>query len=157
MGDGADYLLDQMFDEFDDEFDDDSDFVSFERHPTCRGCKSRNVDWKETESGQWYLVNHRNGKPHKCGKYQLPMEILKELAIDNLKRQKIERADKLFNTTLNYNGINKVVGFLSNEELLDLYTRWVEYAKSDELCNSNGYRIYDGKVKELKNELIKRL
>jgi len=153
MGDEADYTLDQMFDDFNDEFDDeDSSSGEYIHHPTCRGCKSRNVDWKEN-NGQWYLVNHGTGKPHKCGKYELPIEILKVLAEENLKSQKSKREDKLFEKTMKWNGIYKITDFATNEELLNLYTRWVEYARSEE---NGGSRIYDGKIKELKDALMKR-
>ena len=148
MGEMADFTLECM--DYDEMFN--SSYIP--KQPQCRDCKTKNVLWAKI-ANVWVLVN-MNGKPHKCGKYEWPFEVLEYVALEKLKKSRRERDDKAFEKSMQHNGIKKVITFMSDEEVLNLYTRWVEYAKSDEVCNSNGYRIYNGKLAELKQELLNR-
>jgi hypothetical protein len=148
MGEMADFTLECM--EYDEMFN--SSYIP--KQPQCRGCKTKNVSWDKV-AGKWLLVNP-NGAPHKCGKYEWPFECLEYIALEKIKKSRLERDDRAFEKSMEHNGIKKVIPFMGDEEVLNLYTRWVEYAKSDEVCNSNGYRMYDGKIAELKQELLNR-
>jgi len=150
MGDIADMTLEYMFDDMDDFYS----YPTAIRQPQCRGCKTTNVSWSKIV-GKWVLVN-TNGAPHKCGKYEWPFEVLKYVADEKLKKQRQERDNKIFEKSIQHNGIKKVVMFMGNEQVLDLYARWIAYAEQDACCNSNGYRMYNGKLAELKQELLNR-
>jgi len=153
MGDIADMDADRYWDGFDEDFYSYPDYI---KHPKCKGCGTKHIRWEKFKT-KWFLVND-NGAPHRCGKYELPVEVLKELAIENFKKQKTLISDKIFKKSLSYNGVQKVLDkFLTNEQLLDLYTRWLNYAANDAAHNSRGWRIYDKKIDELKQELLKRL
>lgn len=149
MGEMADYTNECM--EYDEMFN--SSYTPTQ--PQCRGCKTKNVSWSKI-ANTWVLVNN-NGAPHKCGKYEWPFKVLEYVALEKLKKTRRERDDKAFVKSMQHNGIKKVVMFMGNEQVLDLYTRWIAYAEKDACCNSNGYRMYDEKIKELKQELLNRL
>ena len=155
MGDIADMDADRYWDGFDEDFYSCPDHI---KQPKCKGCGTKHIRWEKFKT-KWFLVND-NGTPHRCGKYELPIEVLKELAIENFKKQKNLISDKLFEKSFKYGGIKRILrisGLLTNEQLLDLYTRWVDYSARDACNNSNGWLMYDGKVQELKQELLKRL
>jgi len=150
MGDIADMDADSMW------VDDYYSYPHYIENPKCKGCGTTHVRWGKYKT-KWILVND-NDAPHRCKKYELPIEVMKDLALENLKRQKKIKSDRIFQKSMGYNGIKRVVNELvTNEQLLDLYTRWVDYSAKDACNNSGGFRIYDNKVLELKQELLKRL
>ena len=150
MGEMADMLLDNF--EM-DAFDGEDPIL---RKPTqCRGCDTTNVSWQRINN-HWILTNP-NGAPHRCGKYSLPLDVLKDLEQET--RQKIKQclADKIFTKSLSHNGISKMLVFITNEQLVALYSRWVAYNQSQ--LSNTGYLPYGYKEKilELETEILKRM
>lgn len=79
---------------------------------------------------------------------------LKKIANDKLIQRREQFNDRMFNRSFKFNGIKRIITLLSNEQLIDLYERWIAYAKDE-----NGYRnyLYENKIEELRLELLKRL
>ena len=150
MGDIADMMMDNF----------ELDFAGLEdpiiRKPTqCRGCNTTNVSWSKINN-KWILVNP-NGAPHRCGKYSLPLDVLKEIERDHRQKRRQILSDRVFTKSLSHNGIVKVIDLLTNEQLIALYARWISYNQSQ--ISNTGYvsSIYKYKIIELETEILKRM
>ena len=154
MGDMADFYNECYMEDFYGEYDSDPDW-SIPPNPKytrkeiyCGHCNKKGLNWKPWKDS-WVLFE-KSGVPDIA--YQLIF--LKKIANDKLIQRREQFNDRMFNRSFKFNGIKRIITLLSNEQLIDLYERWIAYAKDE-----NGYRnyLYENKIEELRLELLKRL
>lgn len=144
-GEMADMLIDQMWEDYD---------LFYESIPDakCKGCGTSNVDWA-CINNKWILLNP-NGEPHRCGKYHLPLDVLKEIYKNKKEDIKKRTSELIFNNVLKTRNIENLMVYLSDEQLVNLFSRMNIFVPMTDAYMKNGYQI---RLDKIKTEILRRM
>lgn len=112
MGEYADMLLEQM--DW-DVWDEDHPPINV-KPPTCKFCGKKNLKWRQI-SNKWILFETKD-RVHNCEKYNLSIDILKEVMAENIKIKKENERRKFISSLPRSKKLMEKLPYYSNEELL---------------------------------------
>lgn len=153
MGDMADMIADSWGDESDAFYDDEN---KTRNELKCRSCKKGNLSWRRI-SGTWVMME-KNESIHKCEGYEPPIEALKVVADEILKKIKEETFWKLKDEAKQRGGLTKLKNIVSDEQLIDLYSSFIRDEQRNYDEPDIGMPIsYYQEISMLKKEILRRM
>lgn len=158
MGEFADMLLDQAL-ECDwtnwDLYDDEP--VRPRKILKCSHCKKPNLVWRSIKD-QWVMFESDGKRLHTCDGYTPSMEVLKELVHRSVQSSRSKELDNLYNRMMKQGGVKRIIGIVTNEQLLHLFVR-VNQAHGVEYDDIGwgGKTDYSKQIRQLKSEILRRM
>lgn len=150
----ADWTIEQ-FTNFDMD-DVNDDFYAPPKILRCRSCGKRHLFWRKILD-KWILTE-ADDSVHVCKGYNVPLDVLKEVAAEAQRKIKQEAEWKAFEKAKKRGSLTKMMPTLTNDELIGLYGCFVR----DEQCHKSNPDVgmffgYQKQIDMLKAEILKRM